>query len=305
MKKLFNFSLIALIAFGLIVYFSPTLRAEAIQKLSYSPCDMPETYKIGSIDPKFNLTEKQVLIDINSATAILNKAEGKKLFSYDPNAKLEVDFKYDQRTALNSTINQLQSDLSSQNKTLQQQIDSYYADSKAFEQKVAALNATIEKYNQSGGAPPDVYKDLVNQQNQLKIEADALNNRAKQLKLQTKDYNSGVYSLNQDVSQFNSAISQKPEEGLFDPNLNQITIYFAGNHDELVHTLAHEFGHSIGMQHVSNPNAIMFSFTTESLKITPDDQTQLDLVCRDQLLPQLWINNLGARIKALTQYIQN
>lgn len=301
MKKLFNFTLISLIAAGFIILYTPTLRATVTQKLSYSHCDIPITYKIGSIDPKFDLTQTQVLQDAKKATSILNQAEGKNLFAYDPNGQLTVNFKYDQRSALDTTINQLQSNLSSQNKTLQQQIDSYYADSKAFEQKLADFNAVVEKYNQEGGAPPDQFNNLVNQQNQLKAEAQALNDRAKQLKLQTKDYNSGVSSLNQDINKFNTAISLKPEEGVFDPNLETITIYFANNQSELIHTLTHEFGHSLGMQHVSDPNAIMYSYSTESLTVTQDDKQELDAICQEQLLPKLWLDNLTQRLRFLIQ----
>ncbi len=292
MRKFGNTFLLIIFIGVILAFSSAPVRTQAQKYITYNPCDTPIEYKLGEVDSNFGLSNKQVLSDITEATNLWSKTEGKKLFVYNPSAKLTVNFTYDQRSALNSSIQQLRSKLNSQDASLKQEIDQYYADVQAFKQKLNDLNATIEKYNSEGGAPPDVYEGLVKQQEQLRQEGQALNNRAKQLNLETQNYNGNVHTLRQDVNSFNSALAQKPEEGLFDPLSDTVTIYFVNTHDELIHTLAHEFGHALGIQHINNPNAIMYPSSTESITVTADDKQELALSCQDELITTYWIEEL-------------
>ncbi len=289
MKPLLIF-LLGITIFGITVYTVPTYHQKAVQILSYSQCDTPLQYKLGVIDQRFGLNKNGALNDIAIATDIWSTAEGKKLFVYSQNANLTVNFMYDQRQALDTAISQLNTTLTQNNITLQQQIDDYQTQVASFKQRVAAFRNTVNKYNQEGGAPPSVYNNLIAEQNQLKAQGDALNAKAQQLNLSTHDYNTGVAALNQDINQFNSALTKKPEEGIYNGGNNTITIYFANNHQELLHTLAHEFGHSLGMEHVNNAIAIMYSYTTNSVMVTSEDRQQLNYVCREQSAFIHWVD---------------
>ncbi|MGE5041551.1 MAG: matrixin family metalloprotease [Candidatus Levyibacteriota bacterium] len=253
-----------------------------------SPCDTPVAYKIGSVDPQFNLSSSQVLEDAQAAADILSKAEGKQLFVYSEKADLTINFSYDQRAELDTQINQLQTQLDQKGSNLNQQIKQYESDVEAFNQKLASFNATVDSYNKQGGAPEEVYKNLIDQQKQLQSEADALNARARQLKLSTREYNVGVSTLNQDTTQFNNAIAQRPEEGLYNGKEDTITLYFASNHNELIHTMAHEFGHALGMDHVPDKKAIMYAYTTENIAPTVEDMNELAKACVYEPMPLSW-----------------
>lgn len=283
MKVFVNLVVIgALIGIAIVVY-----------RIPYSPCDTSLTYTIGSVDPRFGLSADAVAADAKEAARLWNQAEGMQLLSpVSSSGDLTINFVYDQRSDLQKNVTDLQEQVSQDNRSLQQQIDGYKADSTAFEQKLADLNATIQKYNSQGGAPPDVYQNLVKEQNQLRAEGNALNARARQLNLNARDYNSEVQNLNQNVVEFDQAISQTPEEGLYDGTDRTITIYFANDQHELIHTLAHEFGHALGMDHVQNAAAIMYPYSTTELAVTPDDKEQLDTVCRDIPLPIYWLEQL-------------
>lgn len=281
-KRLLGLLLVLIIIFGPIIYFIPEYRKGLVNLFVWSQCDTPLTYQLGMLDPRFGIDKASAIADISQAANIWNKAEGKNLLEQTQSANLTINFTYDERTALNSQINQMQNKLNQNNSSLQLQIDQHNSDVKAFEQKLADFNATIEKYNSEGGAPPDVYNQLIAEQNQLKQEADSLNAQARQLNLSTQNYNYNVNIFNKDINQFNIEITQKPEEGLYDASTKTINIYFADNHQELVHTLTHELGHSLGLQHVNNPKAIMYPYTTSSLELSPEDESQLLYLCRNQ-----------------------
>jgi hypothetical protein len=282
--KYFLYAFLVLIFVAAAIYFIPPLRIQAQQLLTYNECNTPLLYNLGSVDQRFGLTKDQVLQDLQQATGIWSTAAGKNLFAYSPKANLTVNFIYDQRQQLDTSINQLDSQLKNNNQTLKEQIAQYKSDAAAFEQKLAEFNATVDKYNKEGGAPPDVYQQLKQEQQQLSEEAQALNQRAKQLNLSTNSYNDNVSVLNSDIAQFNNVLSQKPEQGQYSQLDNTITIYFANNQDEMIHTLTHEFGHALGMEHVKDPNAIMYPYTTTNITVTPDDMVQLNIVCRNQSL---------------------
>ena len=285
--KVLTFITLAILVAGGLLY---------INTLSYSECDTPIPYKLGTLDPKFGLKQSTAISDIQDAIDIWSKTYGKPLFVNSPTALLTINFEYDQRSALDSQINQLQNQLDKKNTTLQQQISAYEADVAVFEKKLAGFNARVNQINRSGGASPDEYNNLIAEQNQLNYEGNLLNTRAKQLNLSARDYNSNVQNLNQNINQFNQAIVQKPEEGLYNGGNNTITIYFANNNQELIHTLAHEFGHALGILHNEDPLAIMYPYTTSTLSVTAQDKQLLDYVCREQPLPTLWLSKFSTWI---------
>lgn len=275
---------IALLLTGAVVYAVPQYRAEAARIIYYSQCDNPKLYKLGSLDPKFNLDEQTALSNIQSAAGIWGKAYGKPLFAVSSEAALTVNFVYDQRSALDLEIDRLQNQLEEKNTTIQQQIDSFETDAATYEKKLAAFKAEVDRVNSSGGASPQEYDRLVAQKNELDALGDSLNARAARLNLESRNFNSQLENLNLDINEFNQAITQKPEEGVYDGSNNTITIYFTGDRDELIHTLAHEFGHSLYMQHTDDPESLMYPYTTGFMDVTLQDKLQLDIACRREIL---------------------
>ncbi len=270
-----------LVGFSLTVFLNPSL-------LQASACDTPITYTIDKVDTRFGLSEREVAGDIDKATALWSQAYGKKLFVYDPKATLTVSFSFDKRQELTTQIQKMQGALDEKSSTLQAQIQSYYQSADAFKEKLRQFNVIVEEWNKKGGAPPEVYDRLISQQEQLKKEGDGLNSLAKQLNLSTNQYNTDVGVLNTDVRQFNAELAKKPEEGLYSPSDNSITLYFATDRNELIHTLAHEFGHALGLGHIDDEDAIMYPYTTKKTSLSPTDVAELQFVCRQQLVFILW-----------------
>ncbi|MEK7070644.1 MAG: matrixin family metalloprotease, partial [Patescibacteria group bacterium] len=98
------------------------------------------------------------------------------------------------------------------------------------------------------------------------------------------EFNVDVGVLNSSVSNFNTVLVGKPEQGLFDPREGTITIYFQNSKKELVHTLAHEFGHSLGMDHVADKRAVMYERTNELTEPSSADTIELQKACQKHTL---------------------
>ena len=243
------------------------------------PCARPILYKIGNIDPKFGVKQEQLLKDLRSAEVVWEKPTGKNIFDYDPGGPLTVNFVYDTRQALKTQIDQQEKSLTSQSGSLDSQIASYEKQVADFNSRSQQLNADINYWNSQGGAPPDEYAKLLARQKDLQQEANRLNQLARSLNQKADNYNSGVVKINSTISTFNQELSVKPEEGLYTGSTNTIDIFFITNRNELIHTLAHEFGHARGLDHLDDPKAIMFPQTSLTVSATSGDVQALESAC--------------------------
>jgi predicted Zn-dependent protease len=284
---------------GFILFIVVVARLATLQ---YIPCKDPITYKLGSIDPRFNLTEDQLRAYTSEAEKIWGEYEGSPLFSYDEASELTINLTYDERQALSSELEQLDSDLDSRNSAIKPRMEEYNRESKAFESKLAKLNAEVQYWNSQGGAPEDIYNRLQEEQRQLQVDADRLNAMAAELNQSTATFNAQVNEFNTTIQDFNQTIAQKPEEGLYDPQNNRIDIYFNTDRDGLVHTIAHELGHARGVDHATDDkDAIMYPYSTLSIELSEADKTLLADACKKYTYAELFMIRLPLWIERIQQ----
>lgn len=274
------------IGFGISFFDNSTL--DTFKSYFYfSPCDKPIRYSIGLIDPRFKITRGEFMSYLSIAGGKWGGEVGQRLFMYDPQGALTMNMLYDRRQMLTSQINSIEEQVGQKKNTLDAEIAQYEKDSAALKQKIADLNSRIDYYNNSGGAPIDEYNKLLQEQQDLKAEADRLNAIANNLNLSAESYNADLDTLQKTIGTFNSALSQKPEEGLYDGKTNTITIYFNNGKEELLHTIMHEMGHALSLEHVVDPKAIMYTYANKETTLSPSDISAVQNLCEKRNIVEI------------------
>ena len=279
--------LFALLGFlGLILYQNmqqPQLRLNPLLDRLTHPFDQRIRYRIAEVDPRFGLSEHELKYISQQATQVWKDGTGKDYFVYDPNAKLAIHLIYDQRQDESNqrqqqltAIEQRQQHWSNQNQNIQalkqeiegknQQLD---VKKMLFEQQLEQYNRQVQQINQSGGLHPSQQEVFAGKKQEIQQHLWSLEHEIAQFNQHIHQLNQQVDALNQlnqdiDVSiqQFNARFQPRLfDKGSFDGQA--IRIYEFQSKDDLRLTLAHEFGHALGLAHHNDPYALMYPMLKE------------------------------------------
>lgn len=301
LRGLFSLLLIGALFAGTVIILFPT------------SCAKPIAYSIGTLDPRFKLSKEAFLQDIEVAEKMWEKQMGKELFVYDPSSAFTINLTYDDRQAATDKAKKITQSLEKTSQTREGLLQDY-ADARAaydvalqlytthkaeLDASVAAFRTTDEGYNKEGGAPPEEYATLQEQQrvltnrsNVLEEERVALNALAAQVNKFATTEGKLVQTYNQTVQNFNTEFSNQREFDQGEYTGNAITIYEFLKNNDLVLVLTHELGHALGIGHVQNPAAVMhYNVNEKNLNakgLTADDISALRAQCNKGSFDIFW-----------------
>ncbi|HRM16144.1 MAG TPA: matrixin family metalloprotease [Acinetobacter parvus] len=242
-----------------------------------NPFDSRIRYRIGEVDPRFSITQTQLQQLAFEATQIWQQAEQKDYFIYDPKAKLSIHLIYDERQAESNSRQEKMNEIETKQMLWQQRhLQAEQLKQKIYDleqqltEKREQLNQQANQYNQQvqhinarGGASTaqrfaleEQKLYLIQQQQHLQNHINQHNQKIDILNQEVKDLNALNQQLSIEVSGFNAQFSGKQfDKGTF--NGRSIHIYEFSSPDDLRLTLAHEFGHALGLGHHDDPYGLM------------------------------------------------
>lgn len=257
----------------------PQIKFNSIADRIQHPLDTRVRYRIGEIDPRFNISKSELITLAQQASDIWFMGTQKQFFVYDQKAQLAINLIYDERqsesVARRNELEQIEDSKQSITEErenlseLRNQLDYYHQEIESlkanyttkvdnYNQWISALNQHDQAYNQNTMSQIEYQQEeLRSEQTQIQAKIDYFNEKVEQLNQQVNMINGMQNDINQEVNTFNTQFQPRQfDKGVF--NGRQINIYEFSSINDLKLTLAHEFGHALGLLHTNDPYSLMY-----------------------------------------------
>jgi len=247
-----------------------------------SECSEPTTWRVGTIDSRFNIKETEVKNIMRDVENLWSDAVEKNLLQYSDSGEVAINLIYseeqkftDNEQKLSEQINEMRKKYYSMRVDYQQEsvrfrdkLNQYNTTFTEYANKVNEYNLRLSRLTNNGIVSRDDDEKLKNLKKEMEFLEKKLDPLEEELTVEeqnlnrlSEELNDYADEVNEYVFQYRNRYSQSRTffQGFYTNvgNQKKVNIYQFENLNKLKLVLAHEFGHVLGLSHNENPVSIM------------------------------------------------
>lgn len=276
---------------------------------SYFPCKKPITFSVDQFSNKFGITESDFKKSIIEAENIWQTPSGLNLFqNVETDGEVKINLIYDYRQMATNklakiknvvvqnseTYDELKKQYTTLNNSYNEMKNVYLVKQSDFLEAQQNYIAHVQTANNNGGATKEEFAVLKEEKANVSRLFNILETSRAEINAKLEDLNSTVSDLNASAKVINAAATQYNGEGEIRGetftegefvsdglDIKKINVYEFTTHQKLVRVLAHELGHSLGIGHATDTDAIMYALNeSKKMTLTKNDLELLKDACK-------------------------
>lgn len=308
--RAFGFFSVLLVIGGLLtVNYLPSFSTER-NPIPTEPCQQPLTYRIGTIDSRFDITEQEVKQVMQSVESLWATALDRQLLQYQEDGDVAIHLVYSDEQKFTEQEKAFSERIKTKEGRIAVMRDDYQKMKRNFERLERDFQQTLTKFNNRASTfnglvdqwegretPQKVLNRIQKMRQEIKQLKSKLDQKRENLELlrdktnrKSQEINSLVDQMNRMVATYNQrySVAKKFNQGRYirHGENERINIFQFANKAQLMTVLAHEAGHAMGLDHVSNPKSVMHAIMQQQnifdLSLSEEDIAALRNRCQKQ-----------------------